>query len=229
MTNHYLREVEKLKMSILALGALVEKQLYDAVRAIETKDINLATKVIDEDHEIDMKENEIDEECLKILALYQPVAGDLRYIVSISKINSDLERIGDLAVNIAERAELLAAKPAPKVNIDFPAMTIRVQSMLKKSIDSLVNLDANMAQEVCKADDEVDHLNRRTYDLIKQGISQEPSSENISAMIHLLSVSRFLERIADHTTNIAEDVIYTIDARIVRHHPKMANSDKNPS
>lgn len=225
MTTHYFREVEKLKMHILALGALVEKQLYDADRAVETRQVDLATKVIDTDSEVDMKEIEIEEECLKILALYQPVAGDLRYVVSILKINNDLERIGDLAVNIAERAELLAAKPTPKVSIDFPSMTIKVQDMLKKSIDSLVNLDAGMAAEVCNADDEVDYMNRKIYDIIKQAISLEPAPENVSTMIHLLLVSRFLERIADHTTNIAEDVIYTIEARIVRHHQKTANVD----
>ena len=225
MTNHYLREVEKLKMRTLALGALVEKQLYEATRAVETRDAWLSAKVIDMDTEVDMQEVEIEEECLKILALYQPVAGDLRYVVSIMKINNDLERIGDLAVNIAERAELLATKPSLEIHTDFPTMTIRVQTMLKKSIDSLVNLDAQMAEDVCKADDEVDHLNRKIYDLIKQGISQDPTAENITTMIHLLSVSRFLERIADHTTNIAQDVIYTIEARIVRHHPKLANVD----
>jgi len=127
MTNHYYKEVDKLKMRILTLGALVEKQLYDAARAVEARDVSLAAKVIETDNEVDAKENEIDEECLKILALYQPVAGDLRYVVSISKINNDLERIGDLAVNIAERAELLSAKPTPKINIDFPAMTGKVQ------------------------------------------------------------------------------------------------------
>jgi len=227
MTTHYLQEIDKLKMRILSLGALVEKQVHDAMRSVETKDINLATKVIDADAEVDTKEVEIDEECLKILALYQPVAGDLRYVFSISKINNDLERIGDLAVNIAERAELLSAKPTSPDSIDFPRMTTLVQTMLNKSIDSLVNLDANMANEVCKADDEVDHLNRKIYDLIKQSITRKPSAQNISAMIHLLSVSRFLERIADHATNIAQDVIYTIEARIVRHHPKLADSD-NP-
>jgi len=225
MTNHYLREVEKLKMRILALGALVEKQLYEATRAVETRDALLAEKVIDMDTDVDIQEVEIEEECLKILALYQPVAGDLRYVVSILKINNDLERIGDLAVNIAERAELLSAKPAPRIHADFPAMTLGVQSMLKKSIDSLVNLDARMADEVCASDDEVDRLNRKIYDLIKQGIIKDPTPENITTMIHLLSVSRFLERIADHTTNIAQDVIYTIEARIVRHQPKLANAD----
>ena len=225
MTIHYSREVEKLKMQVLALGAFAEKQLNDAIRAVETRDIDLAARVIDNDTEIDMKEIEIEEECLKILALYQPVAVDLRYVVSILKINNDLERIGDLAVNIAERVELLSAKPTPRISIEFPAMIVRVQAMLKKSIDSLVYRDVNMAEEVCKADDEVDQLNRRIYDLIKQCISKEPSSENISIMIHLLSISRFLERIADHSTNIAEDVIYTIDGKIARHCLKFANAD----
>ena len=225
MNTHYFREVEKLKIHILGLGALVEKQLYEAVRAVELRQADLASKVIALDHEVDMKENEIDEECLKILALYQPVAGDLRYVVSISKINSDLERIGDLAVNIAERAKLLSAKPPPKVSLDFPAMTVRVQEMLKKSIDSLVNLDAQLAEEVCRADDEIDRMNRSIYDTIKQAISQEPAPESVSTLIQLLLVSRFLERIADHTTNIAEDVIYTIEARIVRHNTKTVTAD----
>jgi len=149
------------------------------------------------------------------LALYQPVAIDLRFIITALKINNDLERIGDLAVNIAERAEFLAGQKPVDVPFDFDAMADKTQSMLSQSLDALVDMDCNLAYQVCAADDEVDAINRQMYDQVKQSIRNNP--EQVDSLIHLLSVSRHLERVADHATNIAEDVIYMVEGKIVRH------------
>ncbi|MDD5327390.1 MAG: phosphate signaling complex protein PhoU, partial [Phycisphaerae bacterium] len=160
----------------------------------------------------------IEEDCLKILALHQPVAIDLRFIVTVLKINNDLERIGDLAVNIAERAVFLAGQPKINISTDLADMAHTAQSMLKRSIDALINHDAELAHEVCASDNIVDKMNRQMYLKIQKAILENP--EQISSLIHLLSTSRHLERIADHTTNIAEDVIYMIEGQIARHRTK---------
>jgi phosphate transport system protein len=152
---------------------------------------------------------------LKILALHQPVAIDLRFIVAVLKINNDLERIGDLAVNIAERAIFLAGRPKINISIELIDMAHHAQSMLKKSLDALINHDAELAHKVCASDDTIDQMNRQMYLNVQEAILKNP--EQISALIHLLSASRHLERVADHTTNIAEDVIYMVEGQIMRH------------
>lgn len=210
------REIEKLKKMILAVGAAVEESVNKSVVAIHELDERLAQKVVDNDAQIDQMEIDVEEECLKILALHQPVAIDLRFIVAVLKINNDLERIGDLAVNISERAASLARTD----RIQYPAdiledMVMKVKVMLKKSLDSLVNLDAALAREVCASDDAVDDLNRKMFQVIGDKITEKPQAA--SALIQLLTVSRSLERIADHTTNIAQDVIYMLEGEIVRH------------
>jgi len=215
MPKHLQREIENLKKKLLALGAIIETAVRDATLSIEKRDSNLAQKVMDNDVNIDHTEVEIEEDCLKILALHQPVAIDLRFIVAVLKINNDLERIGDLAVNIAERAVFLAGQPKINIAIDLVNMAHNAQSMLKKSLDSLVNHDAKLAHKVCASDDTVDQMNRQMYLKVQEAILKNP--EQISASIHLLSASRHLERIADHTTNIAEDVIYMIEGQIMRH------------
>ena len=215
MAKHLQREVENLKRKLLALGAIVETAVRDATLSIEERDIELAQKIIDNDINIDKAEVEVEEDCLKILALHQPVAIDLRFIVTVLKINNDLERIGDLAVNIAERAVFLANQPKVNISIDLIDMAHNAQLMLKQSLDALINHDAGLAHSVCASDDIVDQMNRQMYLKIQDAIIENP--EHISALIHLLSASRHLERIADHTTNIAEDVIYMIDGKIVRH------------
>ncbi len=215
MAKHLQREIENLKKKILNLSARVEAAVHDSTEAIEERDGDLAQRVIDNDIEIDQQEVEVEEECLKILALYQPVAIDLRFIIAVLKINSDLERIGDLAVNIAERAVFLATQPKPDISFDFVGMARAAQSMLTKSLDALVNLSIELAQEVCASDDAIDAMNREMYIKVQQAILTHP--EQIASLIHLLSVSRHLERIADHATNIAEDVIYMIEGQIVRH------------
>ena len=215
MARHLQREIENLKKKILNLGSTVEKSVHEAISSIEQRDSAQATKIIDKDIEIDQMEVDIEEECLKILALHQPVAIDLRFIISVLKINNDLERVGDMAVNIAERSVFLASQPQVKESLDFVQMSQQTESMLKKSLDALVNINIRLAYEVCSSDDVVDDMNRQMYLKIQDAIRKYP--EHITSLIHLLSVSRHLERIADHATNIAEDVIYMIEGNIVRH------------
>jgi phosphate transport system protein len=214
-TLHLQREIDLLKKKILSLGAEVEESVRRSVRALARRDSALAIRVIDHDMEIDQSEVDVEEECLKILALHQPVANDLRLIIAILKINNDLERIADLSVNIAERAVYLATQESIEMPFDFPAMAEKVQSMLKRSLDALVNADSALAREVCAADDEVDDMNREVYGRVQAAILANPGQLN--GLINLLSASRYLERAADHTTNIAEDVIYLVEGVIIRH------------
>lgn len=215
MAVHLQREIENLKKEILALCAITEQNVRDATSAIENRDEALARSVIDKDIKIDQMEVEIEEACLKMLALYQPVAVDLRFIIAVLKINNDLERIGDLAVNVAERAAFLATQPSVDISFDFEGMAAKAQTMLRSSIDALVDLKADLAREVCASDDEVDAMNRQMYLIVEDAIHSHPGQTR--SLIHLLSASRHLERVADHATNIAEDVIYMVEGEIVRH------------
>ena len=217
MTIHFQRELDRLKRNVLSLGAMVEESVRLAVKALETRDTDLAQKIIDADHKIDEKEVEVEEECLKILALHQPVAVDLRIISAIIKINNDLERVGDEAVNIAERVITMAKQSPADIRIDYNLMAEKSESMLKRSLDAIVNLDEDLAYKVCLDDDEVDEMNRSIYDQVKLSIKGEP--DRVAFLINLLLVSRHLERIADHATNIAEEVIYIIGGVIHRHNP----------
>lgn len=216
MSKHLEREIENLKKRVLALSATVESNIYKAVRALTERSSSLAEEVIvSDDRDIDRTEVEIEEECLKVLALHQPVAGDLRFIVAILKINSDLERMGDLAVNIAERAAFLASRERVEIPIDLALMMQKTQEQVRRSLDALVNRDAALAREVLAADDDVDAMNREMYIRIQDAIRRAP--DQLESLIHLLSCSRHLERIADHATNVAEDVIYMVEGVIVRH------------
>jgi phosphate transport system protein len=215
MTMHLAREVEKLKKRILALGADVEEVLQQAVQSLDRMDGTLARQVAENDDRIDNMEVDLEEDCLKVLALYQPVANDLRFIVSVLKINNDLERIADLAVNIAERVLDLLEHERIAVPFEFPTMSQKVYDMVKNSLDALVNLDQRLAREVMALDDEVDALHHNSYRLVMDRIRQEP--QHIEPLICYLVVSRYLERIADQATNIAEDVVYLIEGKIVRH------------
>jgi len=215
MSIHLQRSLEELNKKILVLGSVVEESVRNAVHAIENRDSEAAHAVIQGDNEIDQLEVELEEECLKILALYQPVAADLRFIVATLKINNDLERVGDLAVNISERAIYLATQKPVNAVLNFHLMASRAQTMLTRSLDALVRVDAGLARQVLASDDEVDAMNREMYIQIQSSIRKYP--EEIEPLIHLLSVSRHLERIADLATNIAEDVIYLAEAQIVRH------------
>jgi phosphate transport system protein len=216
MARHLQTEIEKLKKKILLIGAMVEEAQQKSVKAVLDRNAALARSVIESDKEIDRLEVELEEECLKVLALHQPVAVDLRFIVAILKINNDLERIGDLAVNIAGRAEFLARQERLAIPYDLADMAQAVRGMLKQSLDALVNLDLETASRVCAADDKVDEANRKMYQLVMQAIRDNP--DQMESYINMLSVSRYLERIADHATNIAQDAIYFMEGEIVRHH-----------
>jgi len=211
------REIDRLKKTVLSLSARVEETVRRAVNAIDRRDVALAQHVIEHDADIDNAEIEIEEECLKILALHQPVAVDLRFVVSCLKINNDLERIGDRAASIAECALALARTVRVDIPFDFIGMADKVQTMLKLSIDALVNFDPDLARSVCAMDDDVDAIHREMYDLVKDAIRDQPSG--LDGFVRFLTVSRHLERIADHATNIAEDVLYMLSGEIVRHGP----------
>jgi phosphate transport system protein len=207
------------------MGAEVEELLHKAVDSLITRNARAAQEVVDYDENLDREEVDIEEECLKILALYQPVAIDLRYVIAVLKINNDLERVGDLAVNIAERAIYLATHAPMDIPLDFRGMTELTQRMLKLSLDSLVNLDTKLARQVRASDDEVDDMNRRMYSLIEDYIRAHP--DRVAEALHLVSSSRHLERVADAATNIAEDVIYMVEGEIVRHQPEVF-TDESP-
>lgn len=215
MAKHFLRELEKIKKMILSLGAMVESHVRLSVDAIDNTDAVLAEKIIKTDYEIDEMEVEVEEECLKALALYQPMAVDLRFLIAVIKINNDLERIGDQAVNIAERVTILAKQARYSFVFDYSTMAEKAQAMLKQSLDSLVNMDVDLAMEVLHLDDEVDALKDKAYDQIKAAMADHP--EHLGYLINLLLISRHLERLADHATNIAEEVIYMIEGEIIRH------------
>jgi len=215
MAVHLQRELEKLKKRILSLGALVEERVHLATQAIETRDLDLSHRIINSDHEVDEMEVEVEEECLKLLALHQPVAIDLRFIVAIIKINNELERIGDQAVNVAQRIINIAQRDPIDFYFDYASMAEKAEAMLRKSLDALVTLDLDIAFNVLTLDDEVDDIQNEAYDKIKAAISQRP--ERVGYLINLLLISRHLERLADHSTNIAEEVIYLIEGEIIRH------------
>ena len=215
MPKHFERETEDLKQAILSLGSLVEESVRRAVQSVSERRADLARQVIEEDAAIDRMEVDIEEECLKLLALYQPVASDLRFIVAILKLNNDLERIGDLAVNIAENGLELDTLPPAPANAGFETMARKSQDMLKKSLDALVNRNVALAQEVQDADDEIDDWKRRFYSDAHQRIAAAPAE--LIRILHELSLAHQIERIADHATNIAEDVVYLVEGQIVRH------------
>ena len=215
MLHYWQREIENLKKLILSLGAIVEEQIQRAMLALERRDENLASEVMYRDREIDSLEIVIEEECLKILALYQPVAKELRFVVAVLKMNNDLERIGDLAANIAKRARYLSKKEKIGLISEFAVTAEKVQAMVKNSLDSLVNTDVKLAKQVCAADDEVDDLTKKMLKKTIVAITNEP--ERAKDYFSIRSMSKALERIADSATNIAEDVVYLCSGEIIRH------------
>ncbi len=215
MPTHFIHAIDGLKEKLLNIGAKVEEALRGAVRCVANRDATLGAAVYAGDDEIDALEVDVEEECLHLLALYQPVAADLRFIVAALKINNDLERVGDLAVNVAERGTFLASQRPPQAAFDFHHMAGLAQSMLTRALDAFVNVDTRLAYEVIAADDEVDAENRQVYICVQDAIRKYP--EDLESLIHLLSISRHLERIADLATNIAEDVVYMAKGEIIRH------------
>jgi phosphate transport system protein len=218
MTKHFQRELDSLKKQLLGLSTQVEETVLKAMKAVAALDARQAQEVIDHDEAIDNSEVQLEEECLKILALHQPVASDLRYIISALKINNDLERVADLAVNIAERAIIIANKKDVEPPFDFTTMAEKSRAMLTQSIDSLIKMDPVQAHKVWQADDEIDAMNREVYQRVYEKVKQNP--DQVEIMINYISISRHLERIADYATNIAEDVIYLVEGKIVRHQPE---------
>ncbi len=215
MTRTIESEIDILKEKVTKLSARVESSVRLAIQAVETLDQKTARQVIEADEEVDRFEVDVEEECLKILATQQPVAIDLRYVVGVLKLNNDLERIGDLGVNIAQQALYLSQSKSVNVPFDFKEMAQKTLTMLKNALDALLRKDVELANKVRADDDEVDELNREMYNLVYTSIKSKP--ENVQAFINYLSVSRHLERIADYSTNIAEDVIYMVQGDIVRH------------
>jgi phosphate transport system protein len=215
MPTHFARELDNLQHDLLALAGLVEASVHKATRALQTRDEELAREVIAGDGQIDQEDNHINEECLKLLALYQPVARDLRRIVAAMMITTDLERMGDLAEDIAERALAMARHtPLPAPN-KLQRMADLTTTMVRQSLDSFVNLNQDQAERVLRMDDEVDRYNT---EIIQELIATMQSSPGlIEPALSLFSATRHLERIADHATNIAEDVIYLISGELVRH------------
>jgi len=209
-------EIEALKEKILLMGSKVEEAIRLSIKSLVDRDSKLARQVIQSDRDINDLEIEVDEHCHKMLALYQPTAGDMRFITSAMKINSDLERMGDLAVNIAERALQLNEVAPLKPLIDIPRMAGIAQEMVRVSLDSLVVRDAVSAKAVCERHDEVDDLNDQLFrELISYMLEDRA---NIKRALDLILVARHLERIADHATNVAEDVIYMVEGKDIRHH-----------
>jgi phosphate transport system protein len=216
MSHVLQKELDHLKRMLLSLSAVVEESVSRSVRAVERRDHQLAESIINSDRAVDLTEVDIEEECLKVMALHQPVASDLRFIAAALKINGDLERIGDLSVNIAERAVFLSSRDAlaqPPINLGL--MADKVQAMLHQSLDALVNMDAQLARHIGALDDEIDDLNRDNFTKIQDEIPRD--LPHIESLMQYLSVSRYLERIADHASNIAEDVVYLIEGSIIRH------------
>ncbi len=215
MTIHFHRDLEVVKSHVLDMGGLVEATVNKAISALIDRRPGLAREVIEGDDVIDEKEVSLEIECQKMMALHQPVASDLRFLLTVLKVNNDLERVGDLAVNIAERALFLGERPA----LAMPEQLLRqaecTRAMLRDSLDSLVNQDTALARRVRARDDEVDDLNRQMFQIMERLMRAEPDA--IERALHLLSCSRHLERIADLATNIAEDVVFLVEGRVIRH------------
>jgi phosphate transport system protein len=223
MSKHLERDLDNLQKNLLALAASVEEAVHKAIRALQERDMALAKEVIDGDNDIDEEENHVEEECLKVLALHQPVAVDLRRVTAVLQINTDLERMADLAEDIAERAVALARLPPIPVPADLQLMTDVASSMVRQALDAFVNLDARLARLICRLDDEVDRYNKSIIDELIRLMQRSP--DLVEPGLSLFSATRHLERIADHATNIAEDVIYLVEGAIVRHRPAAVRGD----
>jgi len=212
--RRYEEDLAKLRQLILEIGGLVERQITDAIRALRTADRLLAEATIERDHEVNRYDVEIDEECLRILALHQPAARDLRLITTGLKITTDLERIGDMAVNVCERAIELG-EGARGLRFDLEPMSETVRKMLRESLDAFVREDTSLALAVCKEDDAIDAMHGQLFQEVLMDMTANPST--IIAGTALLFVSKYLERIADHATNIAEMVIFMVKGKSIRH------------
>ncbi len=215
MPNQKEQELEKLKERILAMGGFVEDAIRKSIKALVERDRDLAIQVIDGDAIVNNFDVEIEEECIKFLALWQPTGSNLRFVTTAIKIITDLERMGDLAVDICERAVELFDEPPLKPYIDIPRMAEASQKMLKDSLDAFVAGDADLAMTVCAADDFVDNLNEQIFNELLVYMLKDP--KNISRAVRLTYIAKYLERIGDHATNIAEMVVYMVKGKVIRH------------
>ena len=218
MSRHLRTAIENLKTRIINMGGIIEERVFLATLSVIGRDDFKAQAVINGDRDIDQMEVDFEEECLKLLALHQPVSIDLRFIIAALKINNDLERIGDLAVNIAERGVFLATQEKIDIPFELENMVNLAEEMLSGAIDSLVLMNVTHARQIRAMDDKMDAMNREMYGKVKEMILAQP--QHINSLLHAMSVGRHLERIADLATNIAEDVIYLVNAEIVRHTPE---------
>ena len=222
--THFHKELEELKENLLRMASLVEEAIRDAVQSLVKRDSELAQKTFEFEDRINKMEITIDDMCLKLLALRQPMAGDLRFITSAMKIGTDLERMGDLAVNIAERAISLNQEPQLKPYIDIPKMAEITQSMVKDVLDAFVTRDSKLARSVCERDDLVYGLNDQVFRELLTYMMSDPKT--VARAVHLMIVARCLERIADHATNIAEDVIFMVDGLVIKHYADLKKEGK---
>ena len=216
MQRHFIQELDALKSRLIKMGSLAEQAIAESIRAFLERDAHRARKVIEEDEAINRLEMEIDNAVVDTLALQQPVASDLRLILAAQKINNDLERIGDHAVNIAESALQYAAREAIDRPVDIPRMAAITKTMLREAIDAFVHSDAGLARNVLRNDDEIDDLNRKTVDEMADFIRVK--TDYLYQALDIIRVSRNLERVSDLATNIAEEVIFIAEARVVKHH-----------
>lgn len=215
MGKHLQRDLEHIKKEFLTIGLMVEKAFNNSVDSLNNRNPRLAEEVINGDDQINQKENQIEEDCLKVLALHHPVANDLRFIISVLKVNNDLERMGDLAANIAERAIYLANHDPLQTVFNFDQMADGVRTMVRKSLDALIRMDTKLARAVLSMDDEIDDLNREMYITLQNLMRQ--NSDFIERSVNTLSVSRYIERIADLSTNIEQDVVFMVEGESIRH------------
>jgi len=216
MPRHFELELDQLRTMLIRMGSLVEEQIDCAVKAITEADVTLARLVMQRDKKVDEYDNSLDQQCLRIFALTQPVAMDLRLLMAALKINNELERIGDIAVNLAERVEPLRAYQDFVRTTYLKRMADAAREMVKSAIDSFVNNDPALARKVLESDDFIDNLDRETFNLMVKTMKESP--EFVEPAAHVIILSRHIERLADHATNISEDVIFLVNARIIKHH-----------
>ena len=219
MQRHFDDELRDLKQDILKMGVFAQDAIRNSIESLKNRDRELAKSIIENDTKIDKLELVIDEKCVDLIARHQPLAKDLRFITVGMKLNSELERIADIAVDIAQRVLEIVDKPLLKPLIDIPKLTVIAQSMVKMAVDSFVNGDVELAKKAILSDGEADKLrNVITKELIEDYMAKDASTA--PRAVQLLLIARFLERICDHATNIAEDVIYMVQAEVVKHHPE---------
>ena len=219
MFRHLDEELKELHKDILRMAVFAQESIFKSVESLKNRDQGLAQAVIENDNNIDELELVIDEKCIDLIARYQPMAGDLRYITTGMKINAELERIADIALDISQKSLELMKKPLLKPLVDIPKLSGVAQDMVRNAIDAFVKRDALLARQVVLADSEADRLRNRIQDeLINEYLARDPKTADRA--VALLLIGRYLERICDHTTNIAEDVIYMVEAKVVKHHPE---------